>query len=133
MCIRDSFFAVLGADEVAAVHERLQFRTGIWGQAFMLPLAAIAGVAMLHVVRRLGHRRTGLLLACGVAAWGIAQFVDLLHKPDGSILDYLIVPEEMGEMAGSTLLALGVLAAVRYLLAGPESSIRPKTGGPNDD
>jgi hypothetical protein len=114
------FFAVLAADEVAAVHERLQYRTGVWGQAFMLPLAAVAGVAMLHVVRRLAHRRTGLLLAGGVAAWGIAQLADALHKPDGGILDYLLVPEEMGEMAGSTLLAFGVLMALRHLVGAHE-------------
>jgi len=121
------FFAVLGADEVAAVHERLQFRTGIWGQAFMLPLAAIAGVAMLHVLRTIGHAPTGRLLAGGVAAWGLAQVVDALHKPDGGVLDYLVVPEETGEMAGSTLLALGVLVAVRHLRAGRDRPSVQKT------
>ena len=111
------FFAVLGADEVAAVHERLQYRTGVPGQLFLLPLVALAGVALLQVLRRITRPPARLLLVGGVATWGVAQLVDVLHQPDGGVLDYLVVPEETGEMVGSALLAIGVLAGVRALLA----------------
>jgi hypothetical protein len=119
-----AFFAILGADEVAAVHERLQDRTGVKGQVFLLPFAAFAGLALLHLLVRLRRPLPRMLLVAGVAAWGIAQVMDVLHTPSGGALDYLIVPEETGEMAGSALLALGIL------LAGREPSPPPPEHAP---
>jgi hypothetical protein len=122
-----AFFAILGADEVAAIHERFQHRTGVKGQVFMLPLAALAGFALLHLFRRLRAPLPRLLLVAGVAAWGLAQVMDVLHTPSGGALDYLIVPEESGEMSGSALLALAMLLAVREPVAPPsEHAPRPR-------
>jgi hypothetical protein len=124
-----AFFAILGADEVAAVHERAQHRTGVKGQVFMLPLAAFAGLAMLHLIRRLREPLPRLLLVAGAATWGLAQVVDVLHTPGGGgALDYLIVPEETGEMAGSALLALAMLVAVQKVDApSPAPALPPRT------
>jgi hypothetical protein len=121
-----AFFAILGADEVAAVHERVQDRTGVKGQVFLLPFAAFAGFALLHLLIRLRRPLPRALLVAGVAAWGIAQVMDVLHTPNGGALDYLIVPEETGEMAGSALLALGMLLAGREPSAPPEDSPPPR-------
>jgi hypothetical protein len=118
------FFAILGADEVAAVHERVQDRTGVKGQVFLLPFAAFAGLALLHLLVRLRRPLPRALLVAGVAAWGIAQVMDVLHTPSGGALDYLIVPEETLEMAGSALLAIGML------LAGREPNAPPPEHGP---
>jgi hypothetical protein len=123
-----AFFAILGADEVAAVHERAQHRTGVKGQVFMLPLAAFAGVALLDLIHRLRAPLPRILLIAGAAAWAIAQIVDVVHTPGGGgALDYLIVPEELGEMAGSALLALAMLVAVREPVAPPPApATRPQ-------
>jgi hypothetical protein len=120
-----AFFAILGADEVAAVHERVQDRTGVKGQVFLLPFAAFAGLALLHLLVRLRRPLPRMLLVAGVAAWGIAQVMDVLHTPSGGALDYLIVPEETGEMAGSALLALGMLLAGRELSPPPPEHAPP--------
>jgi hypothetical protein len=115
------FLLYMGIDEIVAIHERLQMWTGINWQELYLPVAAAGGVAWLAARGRL--RRFDLapvLLVGGAAAWLTAQvFEHFQYEP--SQTSYvaqtgLVLPEEMLEMAGSTLFALAFLVAVQALL-----------------
>lgn len=111
-------FAFLAFDEVAAVHERLQFWTGAFGQLSLVPVLAIGGLAGLITLRRLQWHRLGqVLLVAGAAAWLATQLVDAVQS--SGRLDALSVPEEMLEMVGSACFCLAILTALQ---AGRRSS-----------
>jgi len=105
-------FAFLAFDEVAAVHERLQFWTGAFGQLSLLPILALGGLAGLITLRRLQWHRLGqALLVAGAAAWLATQLVDAVQS--SGRLDALSVPEEMLEMSGSACFCLAILTALQ--------------------
>ena len=110
--ILGGLFAFLAFDEVAAVHERLQFWTGAFGQLSLLPILAVGGLAGLITLRRLRWNRLGqALLVAGATAWLATQLVDALQS--SGRLDALSVPEEMLEMSGSACFCLAILTALQ--------------------
>jgi len=105
-------FAFLGFDEVAAVHERLQFWTGAFGQLSLLPILAVGALAGLITVSRLRWHRLGqALLLAGAGAWLATQLIDAMQS--SGRLDGLSVPEEMLEMSGSACFCLAFLTALQ--------------------
>ena len=104
-------FAFLGIDEITALHEAVQDRVHVWGQATLIPIVIAGGIAWLITVKRLGPQSVaGRLLILAVAIWAVSQGIDLeLNESHG----WTIVPEELLEMAGSTMFALAMLVAAR--------------------
>ena len=123
-------FAFLAFDEVAAVHERLQFWTGAFGQLSLLPILAVGGLAGLITLRRLRWHRLGqALLLAGAAAWLATQLVDAVQS--SGRLDALSVPEEMLEMSGSACFCLAILTALQAGgRSSPAGSGEPSPGRP---
>lgn len=104
----------MAGDELAAVHERLQYRLDLPGQVVLAPLILLAGglfVAILRGIRT--HRRARTLMVAGGALWVLSQMIDLIYSFDERLLPYLIAPEEMLEMGGSLLLGLSLMAVVQ--------------------
>ncbi len=132
--ILGGLFAFLAFDEVAAVHERLQFWTGAFGQLSLLPILAVGALAGVMTLRRLRwHRLAQALLVAGAAAWLVAQLVDAAQS--GGRLDALSVPEEMLEMIGSACFCLAILIALQAgrrpspAVSGEPSPARPVHAG----
>jgi hypothetical protein len=114
-------FAFLGVDEITALHEAVQDRVHIWGQATLIPIVIAGGAAWLITLKRLGPRSVaGLLLILAAGVWALSQGIDLeLNESYG----WTIVPEELLEMAGSAMFGLSMLVAVRDVV-GARSPIR---------
>lgn len=108
-------FAFLGIDEIAALHEAVQDRVHLWGQATLLPIVVAGVVAWWKVLQSLRpQREAALLFVLGAAAWVASQGIDLkLNEHVG----LSIVPEELFEMLGSALFGLALLVAVKELVA----------------
>jgi hypothetical protein len=109
-------FAFLGLDEIAALHEAVQDRVHVWGQATLAPIIAAGVYAWWVTLKRLRAEQpvAGALFVLGAAAWIVSQLIDVkLNEPWG----WTIVPEELGEMTGSALFGLALLVALRPLLA----------------
>jgi hypothetical protein len=108
-------FAFLGIDEIAALHEAVQDRVHLWGQATLAPIV-IAGVAAWFITLNelRSQRGAAQLFMLGAAAWVVSQGIDAaLNEHYG----WTVIPEELFEMLGSALFGLALLVAVRELLA----------------
>lgn len=107
-------FAFLGIDEMTALHEAVQDRVHVWGQATLIPIVIAGGIAGLMTLKHLGmDSLPGRLLIFGAVTWGLSQGIDLeLNETHG----WTIVPEELLEMAGSAMFGLAMLVAVREAL-----------------
>jgi len=115
----------LGVDEITALHEALQDRTGIKGQVILAPVVLIGGIAGGLAVRRLwGHPWAGPVFLGGGLVWVVAQAIDLLQRPPDRLM-WTVVPEEVLEMTGSAFFLLALLAAVRRC---PELSRARRSG-----
>ncbi len=103
--------AFLGIDEITALHEAVQDRVHVWGQATLIPIVIAGGVAWWITLQRLGPRSLGgRLLILAAFTWAISQGIDLeLNEAWG----WTIVPEELLEMCGSTMFGLAMLVSVR--------------------
>jgi len=108
-------FLYLGLDEMTALHEELQHATGIWGQTFLMPVVVVGVAAWYMILKEIrSNDLATLLLLAGAASWVVSQGIDLkLNEP----APWTMVPEELGEMAGSLLFAFSLLVALRPLLA----------------
>lgn len=107
-------FVYLGLDEMAALHEELQHLTGVWGQAFLLPVVVVGVAAWYRTL--LGMRTNQLahvLWVGGAALWVVSQCVDLLLNTP---MPWTTIPEELGEMTGSLLFAFSLLVSLRALV-----------------
>jgi len=112
------FFAFMAIDEHQALHEKLEREAGIDWQILYVPVvlpAAAAGLLALRSLFRV-HRLAAGLFAAGAAAWVLAIALEAYQW--GGEGDFLlhpgtIVPEELLEMSGSALLALGLLVGIR--------------------
>ncbi len=104
-------FTFLGMDEITALHEAVQDRVHIWGQATLIPIVIAGGIAWLITLKRLGPQSVaGRLLILAAATWAVSQGIDLeLNERWG----WTIIPEELLEMCGSTMFGLAMLVAVR--------------------
>jgi hypothetical protein len=108
-------FAFLGLDEIAALHEAVQDRVHVWGQAVLAPIVFVGVYAWWATLQRLrSEPPAGMLFMLGAGAWIVSQLIDAgLNEEMG----WTIVPEELFEMAGSALFGLALLVALRRLLA----------------
>ena len=107
-------FAFLGIDEMTALHEALQDRVHVWGQATLIPIVIAGGIAWWMTLKRLGmHSLAGRLLIAGAVTWALSQGIDAaLNEHWG----WTIVPEELIEMLGSTMFGLAMLVAVKEVV-----------------
>lgn len=111
---------LLAADEVLAVHERLEAWAGIDWQTLYAPLAVAGGVVGLQALRHLHAGALGrLALLGGAGAWLASQILEAIQWGDGDRLVYprLRFPEELLEMTGSMFLGLALLLALGAPLA----------------
>ena len=108
-------FLYLGLDEMTALHEEAQHVTGIWGQAWLAPVAILGVVAFFKVLKEIDTNRLATMLWIGGATfWVVSQGIDLLlNEP----MPWTMIPEELGEMTGSLLFAFALLVALRPLAA----------------
>ena len=108
-------FAFLGLDEIAALHEAVQDRVHVWGQAVLAPIVVVGVYAWWVALRQLWKEPpAGMLFLAGAGAWITSQLIDAgLNEHWG----WTIVPEELLEMAGSALFGLALLVALQRLVA----------------
>jgi hypothetical protein len=112
-------FAFLGIDEIAALHEAVQDRVHVWGQAVLMPVVVVGVYAWWKALVTLWTEPpAGHLFLLGAAAWVVSQGIDAAFNEHWG---WTIVPEELFEMAGSALFALALLVAVRKLV-GPQAA-----------
>ena len=117
----------MSADEYFALHELVEFYTGIDWQVVYLPVFAAAGVCALAALRQ--HRSNRTFVACWVIAslcWGISQVLEKLEW-EGDVKQpgyaFMMVPEELMEMLGSVAFLIGalVLLTVHHRIHGGPS------------
>ncbi|MGH2978258.1 MAG: hypothetical protein ACRDLQ_01300, partial [Solirubrobacterales bacterium] len=108
-------FAFLGIDEIAALHEAVQDRVNVWGQAVLMPVVLVGVYAWWVTLRQLrSEPPAGTLFLLGAAAWIVSQGIDAAFNEHWG---WTIVPEELFEMAGSAMFGLALLVALRKLVA----------------
>lgn len=113
-------FVLLAIDEVAEVHEHLQYYAGVDWQLLYLPvvlLAAIAWVAAGRDLHRIGVRLWPFLGAtvCGLVAQPLeALEIDSHHNPRRGFR-VMVVSEEVLEMLAGLLLTIAFIGALRAL------------------
>ena len=111
-------FAFLGVDEMTALHEAVQDRVHVWGQATLIPIVIAGGVAWWMVLKKLGTQSlAGRLLILAVVIWGVSQGIDAVLNEE---FGWTIVPEELLEMAGSTMFGLAMLVALKEAIGAPD-------------
>lgn len=114
-----AFLAFLAFDEVSTVHEEFQELTGIKGQVFLLPLVLATAIAGLRLVGHLApFPRERNLLVAGAVLWSLAQGVDVFQRPPDRFM-WTVVPEEVLELGGSVVVALGLIALARAMQREP--------------
>lgn len=140
------FLLFMAGDEVVTLHEHFQhwLRTD-WMALYAAPVA-LMGLLVLALLVRLWRIDRGafVLLLVGCAAWGLAQYLELIQwegEPqygDTKVPMYawMMVTEELGEATGSALFGLASISAVKALLrsgsaataAGPTSPKPTRAG-----
>jgi hypothetical protein len=109
-------FAGMALDEALGVHEHLEWRAETDWQTLYAPAVVGAGVVWLLLVREL-HRRgfPYTSLVGGAVLWGASQLIEKLQRNEAeervASYDFLVVVEEVWEMAGSALFLLGLVLA----------------------
>ena len=123
-------FVFLGIDEIAALHEAVQDRVHVWGQAVLAPIVVIGVYAWWVALRQLWREPpAGMLFLAGAGAWIASQLVDAGFNEHWG---WTIVPEEVLEMAGSALFGLALLVALQRLVAPAMAAMaadRPSAAG----
>jgi hypothetical protein len=113
-------FAFLGIAEIAALHEAVQDRVNVWGQAVLAPVVFVGVYAWWMVLKQLrSEPPAGILFGLGAAAWIVSQGIDAAFNEHWG---WTVVPEELVEMVGSALFGLALLVALRRLLATPDAT-----------
>jgi len=106
-----ALLAVMGVDEIVTLHERIENRTGIDWQLLYSPLVVAAGIGALILLRTMPRAAAACFLLGG-ACWFGAQVLELVQwRDDVLIHPFLVLPEELGEMAGSSLIVISMLLA----------------------
>ena len=119
-------FTFLGIDESTALHEILQDRVHLWGQAVLMPVVLVGVATWWITLERLRPQVTAArLFFLGGASWVLSQAIDFaLNEPWG----WTVVPEELLEMAGSALFGLALLVALHALVDVPGHTGSPASG-----
>jgi hypothetical protein len=117
------FFAFMGVDELVTIHEHVEIWTGVDWQLLYLPLVTIGAVCWLAILRSMSTAPLARLMWIGgVGAWLAAQTVEhfevqkLTFDSNGhpfGALPVQILVEETGEMIGSALFLLAIVAYAR--------------------
>lgn len=110
--------AFLAFDEQFTVHERLESRLGIDWQLLYLPVALVsAGLVLFWAVRlRRPASNVAWMLLAASASWALAALLELIQwRGDEQVALYVLfmVPEELLELAGSSVFALAGLLVLR--------------------
>lgn len=108
--------AALSVDEVLGVHERLEETLGVDWQLLYAPVALLGGGLFLSLLPALGGTggRRWVLLA--PPAWFVAQAFEFLQWHDDTMLHpWMVYPEEVLEMVGSSMLLIGLYASLHQL------------------
>jgi hypothetical protein len=113
----------LAVDELFRVHERIEARTGIEWLVMYIPLAAIVAGCMAALAWRYRGRgtRVPLLLVAAGLCWGMALLLEALQwRGDVQVQGYelFMIPEELLELSGTSLLILAALLALRVRTTG---------------
>ena len=126
-------FAFMGVDEVVGIHERIDGVASVDWQIWYAPLVLVGGWAWCRALLAMWRLRAGAVaFAMGAVAWVLAQtlemfeyggtfrpgYIDAAHlssaeleRINSSLTYYLLmIPEELLEMTGSLLFAVGLLA-----------------------
>jgi hypothetical protein len=107
-------FAFLGLDEIAALHEAVQDRVHVWGQAVLAPVVFVGVYAWWATLKQLwSEPPSGMLFVLGAGAWIVSQMIDAKLNEEWG---WTVIPEELFEMAGSALFGLALLVALRHVL-----------------
>jgi hypothetical protein len=115
-------FVLLAIDEVAEVHEHLQYYAGVDWQLLYLPIGLAAAVAWIAVGRELRRLDAGFwpfvgATVCGLAAQPLeALEIDSHHNPRRGFR-VMVVSEELLEMLAALLLTIAFMLALRTLRA----------------
>jgi hypothetical protein len=114
-------FAFMSADEVAVMHENWDDWFGLdnWIVGYF-PIAAVAVVAWLVLLRRIRAEVARRLWLAGAGAWIAAAILELPTQAGGQIRLYglLMVSEELLEMAGSACFGLTLLILLQRWRSG---------------
>lgn len=110
-----ALFAFMAVDEVVQVHERLEALAGVPWTLLYLPVALAAGVLGLVALRGLWFSRAArACFIAGAGAWLLAQMLESYSIADERLVHrWAVLPEELLEMAGSTLFGLALLVFIR--------------------
>jgi len=102
---------VLGFDEAAEIHERLESRTGLPAIGVLAPAVLAGLVAFAGIFRRLRETPPALaLFVAGAVAWAISQALDPIHG-----VDWKSALEESLELGGTALFLLALQRIARDL------------------
>lgn len=117
-------FAFMGLDELATIHEHLEGWTGVDWQLLYLPVVAIGAGFWLAILRTLSTAPLARVMWVGGAvAWFLAQVLEHFEVESyGRLVGMdaaMVVAEEVGEMIGSTLFLLAILALAHRRSAQP--------------
>lgn len=119
------FLTFMAMDEMVGIHEHIGAIIGAPWQIPYLPLAAAGGLVWLAVLRILSADVTAARLwLAGAAVWVLSQVseaVQTVIEPHGyenvhgaiTLHGVLTIPEELGEMLGSTLFLLALIVFLR--------------------
>jgi len=115
-------FVLLAIDEVAEVHEHLQYYAGVDWQLLYLPVGLLAAIAWVAAGRDLHRLGAGLwpfvgATVCGLLAQPLeALEIDSHHNPRRGFR-VMVVSEEVLEMLAGLLLTIAFIGALRSLRA----------------
>jgi hypothetical protein len=131
--------AFLALDELFSIHERLDIRTDVDWQVLYLPVGLGFLWAIWRLTGSLGRQSAeARMIFAGLGAWVVAQLLEaaVYSEITPSLIDpeamgareiddiahslpyyALAIPEELLEMGGSLLLAVGLAAAVSRVAA----------------
>ena len=115
-----AFFVFISADEFGEIHERLERIVGVDWQILYSPVALLALVLWLFVVRRIRQIGVGLgLLVAGTVCGIASQVAEAAEYGPGderiAAFDEVMVFEELVEMVGALLVGLALLTALQAL------------------
>ena len=114
-----AFLAAVGVTELFNLHGRLEDWTGIDWKLLYAPLGLAGGGALVVVLCGIRPLLPRLMLVAGAGAWAAAQAVEARQYSGGAGKNVaLVLPEELIEMAGSTLFGIALLLTLQAALCG---------------
>ena len=123
-----AFFAFMGIDELAGIHERMGTLVGVAWEIAYMPVVLVGGVFWLWTLTRMWQINSERVLWLGgAAAWVLAEALEatvLSGDESWSLIGELSLVEETLELAGSSMFLLALYLVAQRLAAG-----QPRLGG----